>query len=249
MSGAPTVRRFPVGLTIAVAIAFVVLVGLGVWQVKRLAWKEALLKQVASAQHAIPRPLDQVLAAGHPADFTRVAVRCTAPVGPRSAQAGPEVFRYAVAEGHLAWRVLGACRTPAGPYDGIVIDRGVVDAFTGATTPGALPAPPAGGVVGVLRGPGAKPLLGPALMSAEPDRLVFRLIDAASLQRAGHALGLSRPAPWILAAQAETPPLAGVTPSALPPEIPNNHFAYALTWFGLAAVLILLYLQALRRRP
>jgi cytochrome oxidase assembly protein ShyY1 len=28
-----------------------------------------------------------------------------------------------------------------------------------------------------------------------------------------------------------------VTPAALPQDIPNNHFVYALTWLGLAGVL------------
>ncbi|HWF00659.1 MAG TPA: SURF1 family protein [Caulobacteraceae bacterium] len=246
MSGVPAVRRFPIGLTLAVGVAFVILIGLGVWQVKRLAWKETLLAQVASAQHAVPRSLDQALSAGKPADFTRVAVRCLAPSSGHTA--GVQVFRYAVSEGRLAWRLMGACRTPAGPYDGIVLDRGIIDEFTGATSPGPFQSPDAAAVEGVLRAPGRKPLLGPALMSASPTQLVFRLIDAASLQRAGRALGLARPAPWLLAVQSEDPPVAGVKPSALPPEIPNNHFVYALTWFALAAVLILLYLQALRRR-
>ena len=32
-------RRFPVGLTIAVAISLAILIGLGSWQLQRLHWK------------------------------------------------------------------------------------------------------------------------------------------------------------------------------------------------------------------
>ena len=55
-------RRFPIGLTIASAIAFAILVGLGVWQVQRLTWKSELLKQVAAARAAPVRPLAEALA-------------------------------------------------------------------------------------------------------------------------------------------------------------------------------------------
>jgi surfeit locus 1 family protein len=43
-----TARRFPIGLTIATAIAFAISCGLGAWQLKRLAWKTDLLASVAA---------------------------------------------------------------------------------------------------------------------------------------------------------------------------------------------------------
>src|SRR4051812_49722726 len=43
-------RSFPVGLTIAAAIAFAILVSLGVWQLYRLKWKEGLLAHVAQLE-------------------------------------------------------------------------------------------------------------------------------------------------------------------------------------------------------
>ena len=44
------------------------------------------------------------------------------------------------------------------------------------------------------------------------------------------------------------PDLAALTPAPLPVEIPNNHFQYALTWFGLAGALAGVYGAALFRR-
>ncbi len=37
-----------------------VLIGLGTWQVDRLAWKEALLASIDQRTHAAPRPLAEV---------------------------------------------------------------------------------------------------------------------------------------------------------------------------------------------
>ena len=41
------VRRLPIGLTVAAAIGVAVLVGLGLWQIKRLAWKTGPAGQVS----------------------------------------------------------------------------------------------------------------------------------------------------------------------------------------------------------
>ena len=43
------IRRLPVLPTILVAMAVAVMIGLGVWQVQRAQWKEALLERYASA--------------------------------------------------------------------------------------------------------------------------------------------------------------------------------------------------------
>ena len=48
-STASETPRFPIGLTIASVIGIVILIGLGVWQVQRLHWKEALLAKVGPA--------------------------------------------------------------------------------------------------------------------------------------------------------------------------------------------------------
>jgi surfeit locus 1 family protein len=37
-------------------------------------------------------------------------------------------------------------------------------------------------------------------------------------------------------------------PAPVPPDIPNRHLEYALTWFGLAAALIGVYAAMLLRR-
>ncbi|WP_298196502.1 SURF1 family protein [Novosphingobium sp.] len=46
------------------------------------------------------------------------------------------------------------------------------------------------------------------------------------------------------------PPLAGLQPNARPDprDLPNNHLAYAVQWFAFAAVALVIYALALRKR-
>lgn len=231
-------RRFPWGLTVTALIAMAILVGLGLWQVRRLAWKEALLAKIAALEAAPARPIAQALSQEGSMEFVRVQASCAPP--PARA-AGPSLYRYAVRDDRIGWRLLGACRVAAGPYDGIVLDRGIIERFMGSTSPQAMSFPAAGAVVGVLRTAGAKPWLGPAVMEQTSGFIAYRVLDGASLAQIAHAQGLSRPAPYILAVEHETPSLAGVTPAAIPKDIPNNHLVYAITWFSLALILAWFY--------
>jgi surfeit locus 1 family protein len=232
--------RFPVGLTVAAAVALAVLLGLGLWQMRRLAWKTDLLARIAAARHASPRPLADVLAeAARGADvgFTRVETACA----PASGRA-PSIYRYALRQGRVGWRLMGPCRLAGGTT--IALDRGLVDRFAGAMAPAAAAFPPAASVVGVLRKPGSAGFLTPAPAKARDGSVSLLAIDPAALRLiAGPAA-----APWYLAVEKETPPPPGVTPAALPQDIPNNHFVYALTWFGLAGVLIWMWAAFVVRR-
>jgi surfeit locus 1 family protein len=240
------VGKFPVGLTVCALIAIALLVGLGAWQVRRLAWKERLLAQIAALQHAPARPLGAALARPD-ASFVRVEATC-APTPPATT---PNLYRYAVRDGRIGWRLLSACKVGAGPYDGILLDRGLIESFMGATSPHAATFPPPGQVIGVLREVGAKPLLGPAVMEEGRGFVALRVVDKASLEAAAAVRGLQRPAPYLLAVEREQPAPSGLTPQALPADIPNNHLVYAMTWFALALIAAWFYgaLMIRRRRP
>jgi surfeit locus 1 family protein len=221
---APKDRRFPIGLTIATLIAFALLCGLGVWQVKRLAWKEDLLARIEVLKTAPAAPLAAVMArAEHGQDvaWTRVSVTCA----PDQPETLPLV--YGVRDGDMVWRATAICKTSAAGYGAILLDLGVVKALTGQTAPAsvALAAPAQG--VGVLMAP--KQLGG--------DR-------AATVAR----FAADKPAPYILMVETATPVPPGVTPAPLPAEISNRHLEYALTWFGLAVTLLFIYAAMLWRK-
>ena len=239
-------RRFPLGLTLVAGVAFAILVGLGVWQLKRLAWKQDLLARIAALEVAPARPIAAVLARaarGPDVEYSRVAADCRPPVPPSH-----DAYRYALRDGRVAWRLISACRLADGPYDGVLLDRGLVVRLEGAMAPVAAAYPAPASVVGVLRATGGKPLLGPAETAGAPGARVFRVLDRASVASLGADNGLRRPAPFILAVESERPAPAGLVPAPLPQDIPNNHFVYALTWFALAGILAWFYGALLLRR-
>lgn len=240
-----TEGRFPWGLTVAALFAMAILVGLGVWQVRRLAWKEALLAKIAALETAPARPIADVMSQQGSVEFTRVRATCAPMLTPI---AGPSLYRYAVRDDRIGWRLLGGCRLAEGSYDGIVLDRGIIERFMGSNSPQPSSFPRAGEVVGVLRAVGAKPWLGPAVMEQGAGLVAYRVIDQASLTQIARAEGFSRPAPYILAVEQERPSLPGVTPSAVPKDIPNNHLIYAITWFSLALILAWFYVSMLIRQ-
>ena len=70
--------------------------------------------------------------------------------------------------------------------------------------------------------------------------------DSAAI---GRALGAERVSEFTLFALASTnPELGALTASAPPAAFANNHFGYALTWFGLAIALVGFYLALARRQ-
>lgn len=232
-------RRFPLGLTITVAIAFAILIGLGTWQVKRLHWKEGVLARVAALQAAPARPAGPVLAqiaAGGDADFTRVSVTC-----PGLAKA-PFVELYFLRDGQAGSRLISACRLDGGPYRTVLVDRGFVADTVPARPPVDLADTAPVALTGVLRKPEHGNLFSPA---NTPGHWYVR--DVAGMAAALHA---PAPAPLFLMAETATNPgWTALVPAPLPVEIPNNHLSYALTWYGLAAALLGVYAAMLRRAP
>lgn len=224
-------ERFPVGLTIATAIAFCILVGLGVWQLQRLKWKEGILAHVAALQSARPVPLipllDQI-ARGRDADFTRVSITC-----PGLAHA-PFLELYALRGPEAGSRLISACRVDSAAYRTILVDRGFVP-DTAAARPTVDPGdqtPVA--VTGVLRKPDGGGLFS---LRNRPGHWFTRDVPAMA-----KALNAPAPAPiFLMAETSSNPGFTDLDPSPLPPNIPNRHFEYALTWFGLAAGLLGVY--------
>jgi len=222
---------FPIGLSVATAIAFAILVGLGVWQLQRLKWKEGLLAHIAALQTAAPRSLGAVLdavAQGRDADFTRVSATC-----PGLAHA-PFVELYALQGPQAGARLISACPVESAAYRTILVDRGFVPDTT-AERPKVDPADAAPvALTGVLRKPPRPGFFAPA---NRPPRWFTRDIPAMA-----RALGAPQPAPVVLMAETTSnPEFKPLTPAPLPAEIPNRHLEYALTWFGLAGALLAVY--------
>lgn len=238
----PAFRIVP---ALAVIVGVVVLTSLGIWQVQRLQWKEAMLARIAALQGAPPEPLSVVLNrlgdAGRPAvgevDFVRVQIICP------TLQQTPTLRLYAVLGGVMGRRLITACPIQAGRFRSLLVDRGFVPDETPVTSASPRGPPLEAPMIGVLRTPPQPGWLTPA---SDPAKNDWR---ARNLPAMAKALGAQDPAPVFL--MLETPrPQSGVPmPAAIPTDIPNNHLGYALTWFGLALGLIGVYLASLLRPP
>ena len=84
-------RRLPLLPTLIVALAVATMIGLGIWQLQRASWKEALLADYARAESLPPVDLDPLLAGGRPLpelSFRRALVTCDARDAAIEARAG-----------------------------------------------------------------------------------------------------------------------------------------------------------------
>ena len=238
MTEAERPHRFPIGLTIATAIAFAILCALGAWQVQRLAWKTELLRQIETRSTAAPQPVAPLLARASSEDlgFYRVQAVC------RGLDTAPFLQLYALKDGQAGSRLISACPLADSPYRSILVDRGFVPDTVSARPPVSEGDRPVV-VVGLLREPEPGNFVTP---DNRPGENQWFSRDVAAMAQ---ALGAADPAPVFLLAETPTNPgFLALEPAPLPGEIPNRHLEYALTWFGLAGALIAVYAAMLWRR-
>jgi surfeit locus 1 family protein len=230
-------RRFAVTPAVATTIGIVILIGLGIWQVQRLHWKEGLLARIAALQSASPQPLDGVLrrAANDP-DIDYVRVRATCP----DIETAPYLRLYSVKDGYAGWRIIAACPLTGGSYGAILVDRGFLDQRLKLTVGQAISTP----IVGILRRGDTRNFVTPR---NDPAQNLWYGRDIAAMAQ---ALGVPKPAPTYLMLEQPAPPPGGPVIAPLPSDIPNNHLQYAITWFGLALALAGVYAASFwRKRP
>jgi len=230
---------FPIGLTVATAIALAILIGLGIWQVQRLHWKEGLLARIQALQTAPPTALAPVLArvkAGQDVDFTRVIADCP------DIETAPFVRLWSVPGEGAGFRVITACRLTGAPYGAILVDRGFMLQDAAMKLAPGHGARLTGPISGVLR-QGDRP--NAFTPQNQPMQNLWYSRDVPAMVQ---ALGDRDAAPVFLMLERPAPKGFGPAPAPLPADIPNNHLQYAVTWFGLAAALAGVYLASLWRR-
>jgi surfeit locus 1 family protein len=221
---------------VATAILFALLVSLGAWQVRRLGEKEALIARVETRARvaAIPAPARDQWAVLTPADYEFAHVTARGHYLPgRDAlifMKPPEGF--GLEPGYMVV-------TPFALDSGgeILVERGF--APLSKTDDEAGRAPPAGEteIVGLMRAPQSRNIFTPA---DTPQRRIWYTRDPAGMAA---TLGLAGAAPFTLALEAPSSAGPNGFPRRVPvaPEFPNNHLSYALTWFSLAAALLVVF--------
>ena len=217
---------------VATLVGAAILVGLGDWQLRRLAWKEALIAAVEGRAHAAPvdAPPESEWRRLDPAQYEYRRVRLAGVF-----DGGRQV---------LVFRALGEPRgryggpgylvmTPLRLGDGstVFVNRGFVpdgakDAAANGLDGGETT------VVGLMRASETRNWFTPA---DDPASGLWFTRDVAAIAKAE---GLTRTAPFFVDADAAADPAALPEGGETIVAFPNNHFSYALTWFGMAAALV-----------
>ncbi len=232
-----------VGLTALMLASLALLIGLGVWQLKRLEWKQGLIAQIEARTKGPPITLkDAVALAGQGRDPSYYRVR----VDGRFHHA-KERYLYAVSEGRVGWHVITPLETEDG--DIVLVDRGFVPdelKDPSARAPGQVENVVT--VTGIARSPETQTLFTP---DNEPkvNRWFWR--DLAGMARSMFPAGTIDVAPFFLEADKSKVPGFWPEGGQTRLEIPNNHLQYAITWFLLGACLLIvygLYVRSLYRR-
>jgi surfeit locus 1 family protein len=221
---------------IVAAAVFAVLVSLGVWQLQRKTWKENLIATLSERTTAPPSllpPRAEWKSLTPQADeFRRVRLRAQFVPGGEGRVYGTAGLRDDVkGQGYFAF-------APARLADGsiVVVNRG----FVGNPNPDASLKPialPDGAVdiVGALRW--AEPPGWFVTLYSERQDLWFARDHRAMAER----YGWGEAAPFYVEMESPAPKGGVPRPGTLTVKLRNDHLGYAMTWFGLAAVLVVAF--------
>lgn len=224
-------RHFPWATLILGGIVFMILIGLGTWQVERLQWKQDLLATIAARTHAKPLSLNEIeLQYGRTGDVDYTPVTATGEF-----MHDAERHFFATWQGASGYYVYTPLRLETGRV--VFVNRGFVpfDQKDPKTRQqGQVSGPQT--ITGLAR----NPLPGkPSMMvpDNDPDKNIFYWKDLRAMAILSD-LDVDRGVlPFFMDADARPNPgglpRGGVTMI----NLPNSHLQYAITWYGLAAAL------------
>jgi surfeit locus 1 family protein len=220
-----TRRTWPILLASATGLA--ILLALGTWQMQRLSWKQNLIAQAESALSATPMPLDEALAkvmAGERRDY--VKVKASGTFAPR------EPLRLlATAKGVAAWQLVQGFEQPNGAA--VLVSRGKIPQGL------EVPAAPVEQVeiIGLLvwhdQGRGQFDV------DNNPEQNEWYWWDVVAMSNQFSATHLN-PNYGVVNLLPDQPGTQGLMVELPKSNLRNNHLGYAITWFGLAAVLLVM---------
>lgn len=202
-------------------VLFALAMGLGFWQVARLHWKEGLLAQIDWATRHAPVPLGD-----HPQQFTKVIAH-----GQWDAA---HVARYGIDErstSGMGSYVIEPLLRPG--HKPLLVDLGyALDDVTVANKG-------AGSVVGYVRNPDHQHWWS---VADDPAHRHFYTLNPLAIAK---GLGIATPENYVVVAMGDSTAIP--EPAHGFPELPNNHLGYAITWFSLALVDVIMFTMFVRK--
>jgi surfeit locus 1 family protein len=218
-------------------LAFAVLVALGTWQIERKAWKDgliaALTERLAAPPIALPPPATWPRLDRASNEYRRVTFRAEFDNAKDAlVYATASAFRPDVS-GPGFWVF-----TPARLADNslVVVNRGFVpqDLWNSNMRPDGQTS----GIVeitGVMRWADTRYWFTP---NDDPVHNLWFLRDPATIAA---AKGWAHVSPFYVEQESPVPPGGWPQPGKIVVNLPNNHLQYAVTWYGLALVLVVVF--------
>ncbi len=214
-------RLWPIILASVIGIA--ILLSLGVWQVNRLAQKEALISTLETRLSAKQISLSEALAKqekGEDIEYLKVSFA--------GLPDSKNVFRKVTSmNGEPGWEIIAPFRTDDGSL--VLVDLGAV-----ATSQSFTPAETKQTIEGIVRFHNK----GRGFFDNDNDvaKNIWYWWDVPAMLGKLNHIAAIHAAPFILQ---KLPTAENEVPLAELPkvELANNHLGYAITWFGLAAAL------------
>jgi cytochrome oxidase assembly protein ShyY1 len=240
-----------IGVTLFSLVMVALFVGLGVWQLQRRVEKHALIAELTTRLAASPVPLPApaqwpALTPAHD-EFRRVTFTATyrhlpdamvysAGSGVRPDVSGPGTWAFLpaqLASGQTV--VIDAGFVPNMMQDRSVENRAVAPLATGRPVT----------MTGYLRFPEKS---GMFTLADDAAKRLWYTRDHLSMARAlgwgqGHEV-----APFYVDLETPVPENGIPKPGPLQVDLPDNHMQYAITWFGLASIVVIGFSVWMRRR-
>lgn len=220
--------QFRPGLAVATLIAFAILGALGTWQLHRRAWKEALIASVEAREAAAPIAFDAAFArarAGEAMEYQPVYLD-------GAYDPAREAHVFGVRNGVAGYYVFTPLVRPGAPD--VYINRGFLpdaERARAAQVGGAVR------VSGILRAPQRLTAIENLVAAKDqPQDNLYFARDPARFR------GAADFAPYYIESDGRENGAAEPQPALSRADFPNRHLEYALTWFGLAAALVGVYL-------
>jgi surfeit locus 1 family protein len=239
---------------IVISIGLALLFGLGTWQVQRLAWKNDVIATIDSRIGADPVALPPLSAwsSMNVTDWEYRPVTLTgrfdhdAETRVYTALTEPNTKTDGAFKGPGFWVMTPLMLEQAGGQTGgiVIVNRGFVPQSRATPDERGETELPQGvlTLTGLLRAPELRVPFAPDNNAAADD---WYLRDPADIAA---ARGLSGVAPFTVDAAAVHTPTGGLPQSGETRiSIRNNHLQYALTWYALAVVLLLMSVLWLRQ--
>lgn len=208
------------------------MVALGAWQLERLAWKNELVATIDSRVAAPPIPLSDMLGeARSGADIRYLRVSASGQFDLER-----EIYVYSFDEQGVGWLV----------YSPFVTDRGVVIVNRGFVPDGnrdpasrrdVAARPGSASITGLARVPGRQTMFVPD-NNLSANNWYWNDLEAMAAE---FEIPPENVLPFFLDLQSPAPAGGLPRPGTTRVELTNRHLEYAITWFGLAAAFVVIF--------